>query len=543
MNELKNRIEKYLKKVNDYSKYDFYIDVHEYVYINCKKFNKYAQITDLAIEHKKIFNNKEYILLTHAKNIYLIKQTNVRKYKVCDFLEAFGFIQIIDHFDYKLILSQYDNINLSKQYIFTYTIFKFFEKYYSNYSFQVEYELLKKIGKIQISNNTGPRLDICIEELLLAIEFDEDQHDDFDNMDLDISREQIIKACGYTVIRCKQSMLIPDFIKNLLIPLINELELVMDEDKIEDRIIKDLIIHNCGSEDKIKLLISEQIMDIKEKKSNQNIQIGYQIRNLSLNKNIFDWLDITVDDSDRNFIIELFDDIEAPILRIDDDILLSPKAFEEIISYLNPSKYKDIILIRKYMTNIKDRLLEYTINSNIKIKELRTCQKDAIPDLVNYHYIRGKKDTSAKIKECENTNKKLEKNLLIINEFLDYKYPEFKTKNKNKVVKSNNFILEIGKPVLEEIPELIFTNNYDDFIFKDDIKPLLIILSRQNKNINSFKKSINILETRLDQSNTTILYENILLRCNWIWKIKIKEISNIVMQHNFNIDSDDNDEF
>ena len=58
-------------------------------------------------------------------------------------------------------------------------------------------------------------------------------------MDLDINREQIIIACGYNIIRCSQKQDITSFISNKLIPLIDELELVSEEDKIEERIIND----------------------------------------------------------------------------------------------------------------------------------------------------------------------------------------------------------------------------------------------------------------------------------------------------------------
>ena len=210
MDKVKDCIKNYLINKDNYSRHDLHIDIHKDIYINSNKFCKYAEINYKYIDkdrlpsgkreawpdHKKIFNDKEYISLLNARNIYLTKQTDVRKFKVCDFLEVFGLIEIIEHNNYKLLLIQ-NNIKLSKQYVFTYTIYKFFQENYPDYSFQVEYELLKKLGKIQVSATKGPRLDICIEELQLAIEFDESQHDEFDNMDLDINREQIIIACGH----------------------------------------------------------------------------------------------------------------------------------------------------------------------------------------------------------------------------------------------------------------------------------------------------------------------------------------------------------
>ena len=552
MDKVKDSIKTFLINKDDYSRHDLHIDIHKDIYINSNKFSKYAEINDKDIDkdHKKIFNDKEYISLLNARNIYLIKQTDVRKFKVCDFLQVFGLIEIIEHNNYKLLLIQ-NNIKLSKQYVFTYTIYKFFQENYPDYSFQVEYELLKKLGKIQVSATKGPRLDICIEELQLAIEFDESQHDEFDNMDLDINREQIIIACGYNIIRCSQKQDITSFISNKLIPLIDELELVSEEDKIEERIINDLVKKNLGTVDQIKKLVSEQILDIKEKKNNKNIQIGQQIRNMTLDQHIFSWLQIPEDSLERNEIYYILESIDEPYRKNDDEIFLSPDAFVEILGYLDGNKYPKVLLLRKCVNKVKDRLLEYTINSNLKIKQIKNYQKDAIPLLIDYHYMRGKKDSSSEIKRYENEINKLKKNQEFIETYLNSVYPNLTTKEKTKVIQSNNE-LNVGDIILDEIPELIYTGNYNDNIFINEIEIMLSHKTRQFKNMRTNSKCITFIKNKLNQINVSEIYANKIFQCNWIWLIKKNEIeinikdkikiSNTDLELNSDLESDDDDE-
>ena len=542
MDKVKDSIKTYLINKDDYSRHDLHIDIHKDIYINSNKFSKYAEINDKDIDkdHKKIFNDKEYISLLNARNIYLIKQTDVRKFKVCDFLQVFGLIEIIEHNNYKLLLIQ-NNIKLSKQYVFTYTIYKFFQENYPDYSFQVEYELLKKLGKIQVSATKGPRLDICIEELQLAIEFDESQHDEFDNMDLDINREQIIIACGYNIIRCSQKQDITSFISNKLIPLIDELELVSEEDKIEERIINDLVKRNLGTVDQIKKLVSEQILDIKEKKNNKNIQIGQQIRNMTLDQHIFSWLQIPEDSLERNEIYYILESIDEPYRKNDDEIFLSPDAFVEILGYLDGNKYPKVLLLRKCVNKVKDRLLEYTINSNLKIKQIKNYQKDAIPLLIDYHYMRGKKDSSSEIKRYDNEINKLKKNQEFIETYLNSVYPNLTTKEKTKIIQSNNE-LNIGDIILDEIPELIYTGNYNDNIFINEIETMLFHKARRCKNMRTNSKCIAFIKNKLNQINVSEIYANKIFQCNWNWLIKKNEIETLLSHKNtINISNKESD--
>lgn len=553
MEIIKEKLEKYLLEKEDLSRHDIHIDVHNYMYIECYKFCKHSEVKykDLDKDHKKIFNNKEYILLSNAKNI-LLEQNDVRKFKVCDLLEVFGLIEIIEHKGLKILFSQI-GIKLSKQYVFTYSIYKFFQKNYPNYSFEVEYELLKKLGKIQISTTKGPRLDICIPELQLAIEFDETQHDEFDNMDLDINREQIIIACGYSIIRCGQNEDITEFITNNLIQLIDDLELVADEDRIEERIVKDLVKNGYGTAEQIKKLVSEQILDIKEKKTNNKIKIGNQIRNISLNKNVLSWLQIPEDSEQRSEINELLELIDAPYELIDGDVLLSPNAFNQILSYLDAKQFDKVLSLRRCGNEIRDRLLDCTITSNLKIKQIKNCQKDAIPSLIDYHYMRGKKDCATDIKKKDDLLNKAKQEKEFIETYLEKVYPNLNTREKKKVVKQYSNLINLtnltnpGDFVIEEIPELIFTGNYDDTVTIVDIETMHTIKSRELKEMRSKQKCISLIKKRLKQTNVSKIFSDKIFQCVWKWDWVVRQTNICCKKEKNDFDFDnsgsDDDEF
>ena len=65
--------------------------------------------------------------------------------------------------------------------------------------------------------------------------------------------------------------------------------------------------------------------------------------------------------------INILESIDEPYRKNDDEIFLSPDAFVEILGYLDGNKYPKVLLLRKCVNKVKDRLLEYTINSNLKI--------------------------------------------------------------------------------------------------------------------------------------------------------------------------------
>lgn len=275
---------------------------------------------------------------------------------------------------------------------------------------------------------------------------------------------------------------------------------------------------------------------------------------MTLDQHIFSWLQISEDPLERYEIYDILEKIEEPYKKNDDDILLSPDAFVEILGYLDGNKYPKVLLLRKCVNKVKDRLLEYTINSNLKIKQIKNYQKDAIPLLIDYHYMRGKKDSSSEIKKYDNEINKLKKNQEFIETYLNLVYPNLSTKKKIKVIQSNNE-LNVGDIILDEIPELVYTGNYNDNICISEIEIMLSYKARQFKNMRTNFKCIALIKNKLNQINVSEIYANKIFQCNWNWLIKKNKIEtnikykiaikNYIQNDNEKLDleSDDNEEF
>ena len=194
-------------------------------------------------------------------------------------------------------------------------------------------------------------------------------------------------------------------------------------------------------------------------------------------------------------------------------------------------------------------------------QQIKNNQKDAIPLLIDYHYMRGKKDSSSEIKRYDNEINKLKKNQEFIETYLNSVYPNLSTKEKTKVVQSNNE-LNIGDIILDEIPELIYTGNYNDNISISEIETMLSHKARQCKNMRTNSKCIAFIKNKLNQINVSEIYANKIFQCNWNWLIKKNEIetnikdkidvpinrllkvSNLELNINSDLESEsDNDEF
>ena len=262
---------------------------------------------------------------------------------------------------------------------------------------------------------------------------------------------------------------------------------------------------------------------------------------MTLDQHIFSWLQIPEDSLERNEIHYILETIEEPYKKNDDDIFLSPDAFVEILGYLDGNKYPKVLLLRKCVNKVKDRLLEYTINSNLKIKQIKNHQKDAIPLLIDYHYMRGKKDSSSEIKRYDNEINKLKKNQEFIETYLNSVYPNLTTKEKTKIIQSNNE-LNIGDIILDEIPELIYTGNYNDNIFINEIETMLFHKARRCKNMRTNSKCIAFIKNKLNQINVSEIYANKIFQCNWNWLIKKNEIETLLSHKNtINISNKESD--
>ena len=94
--------------------------------------------------------------------------------------------------------------------------------------------------------------------------------------------------------------------------------------------------------------------------------IGKTPRNLKLNKDIFDWLFINSKISKKKITELLINTIDEPYNESEDssDYILSPDAFEELLSYIDTNEYPAVIPIRKAYIDIKKKycgLKKYTL--------------------------------------------------------------------------------------------------------------------------------------------------------------------------------------
>lgn len=495
-----NKIKDFLKLNNDYSKNSLYKDPHEINYINLTHVETWGHLRP-ANNYINQIGNQSYVSIKHVKDL-LSEQNNVRKVEISNFLEAFGLIETLQSDGVKIINST--KIPLSKQYCFAYSIYNYLKTNYPNLNPKMEYEIFKKLG-ITPHAIKGPRIDIYVESLKLAIEFDEDHHNSYDNKFSDSERECFLTAYGLNVIRCSETDEIWSFIKDKLIPNLKFLDIVYaNMYAFGSKLIDDLVESGCGSKEKIKLLVEEQMLDIIECKP-----VGEQIRNISLNNNIFEWLQIE-DQCLKNEIYEMIEELESdePTESIEqNDYLLSPNAFLSILDNLDGKLFPELYLLRKAGHKIRHRLLKLCASGFEKIKSITEKQNSCIPMIAEYHYSRGCKDTDAELRLKEKEILKVKSQLEFYKNFLEENIPMYKTKLKNPIKDIKNFILESGCIISEEL-DIIYTGNSDDKINIDDIKELYGIRSRQNKIKKSLSKCIENIRSRLGINKNELTYQS-----------------------------------
>jgi len=521
------KIKEFLKENKDYNKNSLYTDPIGINYINISHVHTWGGITpdiDIIIQ----VGTQSYVSIKNTREL-LGEQNNVRKVEIGDFLEAFGLIKTIESQGVRII--NQTRLSLSKQYCFAYSIYNFLKTHYPELKAQIEYEIFKKLG-ICPHAIKGPRIDIYIESLKLAIEFDEGHHSSYENKFSDSHREKFLIAYGLNVVRCAETDEIWSFIKNKLIPQIKFLDIVYTSmESFGSKLIDDLVENGCGSRDKIGLLVNEQMLDIIESKP-----IGEQIRNISLQSNIFDWLQIEDQDL-QNQIYEIIEDLDTdePVEQIEyglckNDYLLSPNAFLAILDSLDGSIFPELYMLRKSGHKIRHRLLKLCADGFGKIKSITEKQNTCIPTIADYHYIRGRKDTDSELREKEKQISKLHTEVDFYKKILDEQFPELIPRKKKPIKPIINFILEPGSLISEEL-DLIYTGDPNDIINIDNLKYIHELKSKQNKIKKSINKCIETIRQRLgiDKNELTSQSSKYIFKCatkNTYENKKIKEYTN-----------------
>ena len=90
------------------------------------------------------------------------------------------------------------------------------------------------------------------------------------------------------------------------------------------------------------------------------------------------------------------------------EILLSPKAFEELLTKIDSSKHSLILKIRELYIDIKNYFLKNLYDKNNKLLEIYKNTTESLHVLTNHSYERGLKDSYTKCNELEKKNLKLE---------------------------------------------------------------------------------------------------------------------------------------
>jgi len=534
-------IKKKLIKKNFFSENDFIYENNE-IQINYEKF-----MNLLNLENDNLI---DYIKLKKIKN-FLIKKNNIKIYENINFnilielLEIFDLLVINKSNGLKYIELIEDFINiLEKQYIFTYTFANFIQENYPNYSIKIEDDFLSNFKDLNQHYKFGPRTDIVIHEIKMIIEFDEKHHNNYENIQKDIHRDNLIMHLGYDVYHYKEDDdNIFDFCKYIK-RLIQKKQVILDLTKFTDFIIITLLEDEvCNDEELLKLLTSEQCYDIIKGCSRD--KIGSIPRNIKLKKNLFNWIGVVDSEKNKKEIKKIYDMLEDlehkyEFNELENDYILSPNAFEQLLNMLDVEIYDKVAIIRETYRKIKNYFLDNMFQSfKEMIQNKQKTELNFISVFNNINYNQNKNDYNENkrlnkiIKEKNNEIEFLQQQI----EFL-LKDLEFKKKSYEKNTK-----LIINHPIVEYIPQLIFTGNNNERIKISDIKNHY----EYNKK-NCFKGVPRSLKQCLDEIKEKISYnnseksltKNYLFGCKFEKKNKSNKIVNKPIQQDIPISKKSN---
>ena len=525
MNNIQKNIEAFLIKNKCYLNNDFALSEHKDICISKKKFCKFSLINYSSLENIKIINGKQYLTLEYALSII----SEIKNYEVMEFQETFGLLKIYDTSNFKI--AKTINIKIPLQILFTYSVYTFLQKNFNTLNLEVEDNFLKRFKNIHIENTKGPRVDIVINDINIVLEYNETHHLTYENITKDSDRNNLIQTLGYEVLIFSEGEN-PFIFFEKLKKIIKERQFLFDSSKLSNYII-DLFCSQGYDEELIKLLTKEQCDDIID--GLELNDIGMTPKNLTLST-LLNFIKCD-DEEDIEEIKDCIDDLVYPYEENEEnEILLSPKAFEELLSKIDSSKHVLILKIRELYIDIKNYFLKNLYDKTNKLLQIYKNTTESLHILTNHSYERGVKDSYTKCKVLQEKNSKLETELNTLKKLYKSNLPcDGRGIIKKEIIKDKNS-LEIGKYIIPEIPEIIFTGNNDDYISKEEIK----ILHENNKNIykkiKSLKKCITVIKEKINiQTTDNSLLHNIIIACKINYNIKKNKEKNILSSS----DSDD----
>lgn len=522
MDQSIEQFKKYLKDIKKFSQDDFKKSNHNDEYFSLNKL-KEILIKDIKPSAGKIkeFGSYEYVLFSEIKQI-IKNMTDVRDYLLADLHIIFGFVEKFETNGLSILKLIDKSIEYKGQYQFTYTLSQFLQKNFPTMTITIEDNFLKRLDEdIIINNSKGIRVDIVINEAKIVIEYDESQHGKYDHIEKDELRDNVIRAYGYQVIRYKENLTnLIEFFKNLN-QTIKDQELI-ENPKLLGKYIIEFFTTQGYRQDIIEKLTGEIVCDIINKTPYD--LIGKTPRSISLNKDIFDWLFID-SKSDKKKIKEILaNNIDQPYEQISIenslDYILSPDAFEELLMYINSEDHDAVIPIRKAYIGIKKKLLQYVYEQTEKLKDLMDTRIKLLKYVSNEAYNRGKKDSFFKYKELEKKNKALKEENIILQNIIDDSLEKNKRGFIKMPIEEPEDQLELNKPVVGEVPQLIYTGCADDYVDEMEIK----ILFEQNKKKlrigTSYSKCLEDIKKKLNSNSNNVLVPTLIFYCKIVYGSK-----------------------
>lgn len=523
-NLIKTNITNYLKDDDI-----FYVSEHKDCYISKNALIKLlSNVNDFkSISHNS--NSINYILLNHVYD----KLKLINDHLMIDVQQLFGLVNIISTSKFNIANPSVDK--LKPQILFTYSIYTMLKKLFTNLTLDVEEDFLsnERFDKIYIKYTRGPRVDIIIEKVKLIIEFDEGHHGTFEHTKEDKQRDDLIETLGYHVLRFKHKHdHLFNFI-NSLIEVIKDREFLFDTSKLLDHVVN--IFCNKGFEkENIELLVKEQCTDIVNEVDDD--LIGMTPNKLTLTY-LLNYLHIS-DEEDIEKIKQLLDDIEYPINDDDsENIILSPNAFEQLLSMLDYNKYMIVQELRKLYIDIKNTFLKYLYTTTKKIQKMREHTLQTISVIINNSYKRAERDCFTKCNEDAKIIENLKIQLNTYTTFLNDSLPRNgRGLIKNKLVDVPAELI-IGKPIIPEIPEIIYTGSNDDYIELGTVETLYSINKKKfriKKCVSECTSDLRIKLNIIITDSSSSIFDNLLLGCQIIYPKKKK----IVVEDDIDINSD-----
>ena len=471
-------------------------------HIDCLKRQIISFRKDDMIELKTIY---EYLITT---NQYMM----VPIYEVFDMVK----IEHMDKYDVVHIKDIHD-FKLSQQNVFTHSVKTLLHRCFPDENLSIEkeiylYQLLKEEGLDMINRENimeGPRIDIMIRNIRLIIEVDEKQHNSYNHIMSDKERDMIVNDWYFDVIRYNiMNDNIVDILDNIIISIKDQISIFYPEK------IYDMIIFNfCNMEYDRKLVeyyfSKEEFDEIKNNIPSN--KCGLIPKNLTLSELKSH---INIDDDDEN-IMKIIENTRYPIIIKDDEIYLSPKARDEVLSELPRSEYGQVRVLHRLSSHIKTEFMSIIYNINTKMHQKMLSNKESRHHIAIISYKRGEEHNKKTILKHDKEIKDLHHHINELNGIINSRLPKnshggFKKENigeyKSKLVKNEYMI--------PEIPELIYTNNMNDYIEISRIKTIYELKIKQIKGCRCFTKcKLNLLELLgISKKNS----DKILYRCKLI---------------------------